>query len=139
MSVIIRASPSWKKRIFEYIDGFNVYLAAFDDPPETNRDQKITTKIYLVLLSCCMLILVNYTAFTPQTFSIKVENPSLVEYQRLEAKFNRTLSCPCSQIAISPGSFVNISVQFHQVSLRKGARDIWRVFDKNCDVEDKVL
>lgn len=115
MPVIVRRTRSWKDILINNLRDLNVYTAAFDDPVEIRRDQIVSTRVYLILLVFCMLALVNYTAFSPQTFSMKVNNPTFAEYEHLEAKYSSRLSCSCSKIAVSPGSFVNINVSFHQV------------------------
>lgn len=115
MSNIIKKMLSSTTKVLKWLRDLNVYVAAYDDTPEVRRDQIVASKVYLVLLLICMLVLINYTAFSQQTINEKVENTSFTEYKRLSSMYSNTLSCSCSQIAVSLGSFISINVKFHQV------------------------
>lgn len=56
-----------------------------------------------------------FTAFTQQTHIITVYNPSEDIFQKLYAKHSATLQCPCNQIEIPYGTFINLSYTFHPV------------------------
>lgn len=60
-------------------------------------------------------ILVLFTSITTQTVTVVVSNPSLNRYKELQMSNPSTLKCPCSNSTMSYGTFVSLSVIFHQV------------------------
>lgn len=100
-----------------YLRKLNVYTEAYEDTPEVRADQIISTRVLLILLINTMTILVVYTALSWQTFTVEVNNPSESDYLRLQSMYPNTITCPCSQLTISAGSFITIDATFHQVCL----------------------
>lgn len=81
------------------------------------RSERISTRVYLSLLSLSLIILVFYVGFSSQTITLTINNPSLDEYERLYVKYRSTLSCPCSYISTTNGQFINISFTLHPICL----------------------
>ncbi|CAF3129137.1 unnamed protein product [Rotaria sp. Silwood2] len=75
----------------------------------------ISTRIYLVLLTLAVLILIIYVEPDGQTQVFTVQNPSLTIYEILKKKDVNTLSCPCSQVTIPYTTFVSMSTLFHPI------------------------
>ena len=119
MPTINTAVHSSKNQILKFIGNLNAYTAAHEDTPEIHRNQILATRVYFVLLALCMLVLVQYTALSRQTINGKMANPSLIDYERLAMIYPDTLSCSCSQIAVSTGLFITIETAFHQVCCTK--------------------
>jgi hypothetical protein len=79
------------------------------------RSAIIATRIYIILITMAVFILVFFTAFGQQTELITIKNPSEDVFQALYTKYSSTLQCPCNQIEISYKTFINISYTFHPV------------------------
>lgn len=75
----------------------------------------ITSRIYAVLLSAGIIILMLINGLTQVTTTVTVQSPSLAIYEKLQAEFSNTLSCPCKQIATPYNTFLTITVSYHQV------------------------
>lgn len=81
------------------------------------REERWSTRLYLVLLCVTLVTLVFYAALRSQTETITVRDPSKKIFDELELKYSNTLQCPCTKIAIEYGRFVHIEPSFHQVNL----------------------
>ncbi|UJR29678.1 hypothetical protein I4U23_017226 [Adineta vaga] len=77
--------------------------------------QKIITRVYLILLTGSLLVLLLFTSLSTQTTSITISNPSLIVYKDLQMLYSNTLNCPCSTMAIPYRTFIKLSPIFHQV------------------------
>ncbi|CAF1379037.1 unnamed protein product [Adineta steineri] len=93
-------------------------LNLFDDESthiETIRRQRISTRVYIVVLSISMCIIAMYTMFSdrhkPQLFL----NPSQNDYNRLLTSYSESLKCPCKNISIEYKHFIQINTTFHAV------------------------
>ncbi|CAF1376096.1 unnamed protein product [Adineta steineri] len=93
-------------------------LNLFDDESthiETIRRQRISTRVYIVVLSISMCIIAMYTMFSdrhkPQIFL----NPSQNDYNRLLKSYSELLKCPCKNISIEYKHFIQINTTFHVV------------------------
>lgn len=82
---------------------------------EIIRRERWSTRAYIILLIITLLVLIIYTALGIETVHVIVSKPSLETYQELSLKYFQTLKCPCSQIAVKYGQFINIQPIYHQV------------------------
>ena len=74
------------------------------------------SRIYAILLSISILIIVVYKGLDQITITESVLFPSLATFDRLQAMYPNTLSCSCQQIAVPFGTFGSIYATLHQVS-----------------------
>ena len=77
----------------------------------------MSSRLYAVLLSGCICILILFYGFSQQTISETVVLPSLGQFERLEALYPTTISCPCRQIAVPFLNFSIVSFTSHPVSV----------------------
>ena len=78
-------------------------------------DGLYSTRLYIISYIIGIIVLVFYTSISVQIRSITVDEPSLNEYERLYAKYGRTLICPCSHLSMSYSSIIHLEAQYHQV------------------------
>lgn len=83
---------------------------------EIVRQERWSTRVYLLLLISALVVLIIYTALGIQTIHVIVNDPSFDEFQTLQLKYAETLRCPCSQIAVKYKSFLRIQPTYHPVS-----------------------
>jgi hypothetical protein len=88
-----------------------------DQPNYAQRDQVISTRVYLLLLAVSICILVLFTSLSTRITSITVSQPSIETYKVLETAHSATLACPCQRIGVPCSSFLSIQSFQHQVSL----------------------
>ena len=79
------------------------------------RNERISTRIFLILLILSILIVIIYTAQVSVTHTIDVKEPSFEQFQLLSSLYSGTLHCPCDTIAIPHSTFIDLKPQFHQL------------------------
>ncbi|CAF4020073.1 unnamed protein product [Adineta steineri] len=102
----------------------------FQDIDETNeediKNQKISTIIFLILLTISIVALFLYSSLTPITKTIVVEQPSLSDYTQLEEKYSNTLLCACTSVSNEYNKFiVSFTPTFNQVCSGDFVSDKW--------------
>lgn len=119
MSSLSARARSLLQLMVKYLSELNVYVAAVEDTPADRHSQILSTRLYICLLTVSMVIVLQYTALSSQTIKIRVNNPSLNQIETLLLMHSSTLSCPCSQIAVSTDTLVTLKISFHQVSIAR--------------------
>ncbi|UJR12454.1 hypothetical protein I4U23_016630 [Adineta vaga] len=105
----------WQK-IFIQIREFNLFdNTIIRQDPFKLRTTIISTRIYFILLTLFVTILVIFTATRTHLQTFNVYYPTYITFENLYEKYSSTLRCPCNQITIPYGSFVSISPQYHPV------------------------
>jgi hypothetical protein len=79
------------------------------------QNERISTRIFVVMLIVSILIIFSYTAQVNITQTIEVKYPSYELFQSLSIRYPQTLRCPCNNVAISHGSFIFLQPEFHQL------------------------
>jgi hypothetical protein len=99
--------------------------AATRSNPHHLRTAIISTRLYIVLLTIAVFILVLFTALAQKTQTVTIRNPSQDVFQQLYFQYSTTLQCPCSQVEISYRTFINISYDLHPVCSSVFVSDTW--------------
>ncbi|CAF1609494.1 unnamed protein product, partial [Adineta ricciae] len=98
-------------------------------PPAANdydlQNQKISTRVYVTLLTIVLIILLIYNSIETITKTITVKTPSLNEYLHLYSKYPQSLTCPCTDISIEYEKFVEVQYSFHQVCTSDFVSEQW--------------
>jgi hypothetical protein len=88
-------------------------------PPTTDeyelQNERISTRIFIILLTIILTILLLYTSLESVTKTVNVETPTLAQYSQLYATYPQTLTCACTTISINYGKFFDVEYSFHQV------------------------
>ncbi len=80
------------------------------------RQQRYSTRVYLILLFTAMSILTLFTSLRMQTISVTIKMPTSTEFIQLYDQYSLTLNCPCSHTTIKYNDLMlNIKPQYHQV------------------------
>jgi hypothetical protein len=76
-----------------------------------------TTRIYLVLLTLAVIILVIYTWIETETQIVKILNPSQQQFDELRSdpQHSATLDCPCQNIIVPYQAFISMKPHYHQL------------------------
>jgi hypothetical protein len=110
-----RATILWQQSI-HYIRNLNFFASR---PPSidehTLHTQRISTRLFIVLLTGAMTILLLYTSLIRITKTVNIESPSFEQYSHLYLTYSRSLTCPCSKISINYGKFIHVEYTLHQV------------------------
>jgi hypothetical protein len=88
-------------------------------PPSTDeyelQNERISTRIFILLLTLILTILLLYTSLESVTKTVNVKTPTLAQYSQLYATYPETLTCPCTTISVNYGKFLHVEYSFHQV------------------------
>ena len=113
-------------KIFQSVRMLNLFPSL---PPSTDayrlKTEVISTRLYLLALIICFLILIVYKAVETNVETIIIKTPSFETYQHLYDEQNETLSCPCSTIASDYKEFLDIKPIFHQLCTSDFVQTEW--------------
>ncbi|CAF1046530.1 unnamed protein product [Adineta ricciae] len=114
----VRHLTWWMKQL-------NLFKAAANRTVDDVRQQRITTRCYLFLFACSIVILVSFTSVTTQTVTVVASNPSLNRYKQLQMSNPSTLKCPCSNSTMPYSTFASLSASFHQLCSSNLVSEEW--------------
>ena len=103
---------------------FNLFKSGLNQPDILQRE-RLSTRLYLLLISVALITLILYTAFGTETIHVVIHDPTLETYETLYSKYVETLKCPCSQIAVKYSQFIDIVPIYHQVCSSSFVTDEW--------------
>ncbi|UJR19487.1 hypothetical protein I4U23_022616 [Adineta vaga] len=80
------------------------------------KQQRIATRFYILLFLFSIGILFIFLNLNTRINSLTISSPNLSTFEELQAKYSLTLTCRCSNIAISYSAFVSIQpLTYHQI------------------------
>jgi hypothetical protein len=103
---------------------WNLFKNALSDAQSVHHE-RLSTRIYILLLMCFLLGAGIFTAFTLRTAEKIQYSPSQSTFEQLWKNYRNTLKCPCSRFAIAYEEFVVAHVQFHQVCSSEFVTQLW--------------
>ncbi len=77
----------------------NLYKTTSTDEIDL-RQQRIQTRIYLVLFISCLSVILGYTAIIDRSITKTLVMPSIADYEHLLDFYSVDLNCPCTRISI---------------------------------------
>ncbi|CAF1587252.1 unnamed protein product, partial [Adineta steineri] len=115
MSINERVRTLYQKSKFFFLN-LNLFPSV---PPTTHehqlRNQRISTRLFIFLLTILLFILLLYTSLINITETVNVKAPSIIEYEQLYNSYSQTLTCECTQVSIKYEKFIQIQYTLHQV------------------------
>ena len=100
--------------IHEKFTLLNLFDSQSSDPTVIRREI-YSSRLLILLLIISVFILTLYTSISVQTKSETVKWPSQSVYENLLNQYSNSLQCPCGNMSILYGKFVNIIPSMHQV------------------------
>ena len=80
------------------------------------RQQRYSTRLYLILLLIGLSILILFTSLRMQTISVTRTKPTLTEFEDLYNQYPLTLNCPCNQTTIKYNQFIHyMKPQYYEI------------------------
>ncbi|CAF1310712.1 unnamed protein product [Didymodactylos carnosus] len=105
----------FRDRIKTSLISFNIY----DKYPSENQhviaNERIATRIYVILMTLALLVIILFTSFTHRTVIKQKNKPNQLEFDKLYAKYSHKLVCPCSQISILYDTFIMFEPELHTI------------------------
>ena len=100
----------------------NLFNSEIEDVEKT-KNEKRSTRIYLILLITSIVILAFYYCTTPFVQTNIIQSPSFSEYSSL-LQYS-TLKCSCSKISVKYQEFLQITPFYHELCQSDFVSDEW--------------
>ena len=94
------------------IISLNLFQDELPQTPERLYCQRIKTRLFLVLLMISVAAFGFYLFLFRQNEVMTISKPSVDTYKELYDQHSTNLKCPCSQLSVPYGKFVNINIYF---------------------------
>ena len=114
------------RSLFDFIKSHLFELNLFNTgtpDEETIRNERRSTRLYLILLIISVVILALYYSIISYTQTIVIQSPTFIQYSGLVQE--RSLNCPCSTISIKYDKFVQIEPYYHELCQSDFVSDEW--------------
>mgnify|MGYP001034385167 FL=1 len=115
----------WRKTK-NFYQNLNLFTSV---PPSTDehqlKNERISTRLYILLLFGLIIILLLYTSIITITQTINVEKPTFGQYSHLYSAHSQTLTCPCAKISINYEYFLQIQYDLHPICSSVFITDDW--------------
>ncbi|CAF1135271.1 unnamed protein product [Didymodactylos carnosus] len=118
------ARPLWS-RLKDRLQQLNFFSDIEKQTAHDVRNQYLSTRIFLLLFTIALVLLVLYTSVEPISVTETVQRPTFSTYERLNAHYTQTLVCPCETIAIPYDNFVSFGPKYHQVCQSDFVSERW--------------
>jgi hypothetical protein len=105
-----------------YLVQLNLFYSGVEDE-QTIKNERRSTRLYLVLLIVSMIISTFYYTIVPYTEIVLKESPSLNEY--LTLVHHSSLQCPCSKVGIAYEKFIEIEPFYLEICQSNFISDDW--------------
>ena len=101
---------AWKKAL----PGLNLFATGSTDMV-TLRQERMSTRIYLLLLLSSIIVIIIYTVAPTNMINQRIDSPPSSAYQALLARHGSSLHCPCTQISLPYRDLLVSNATYHQV------------------------
>ncbi|CAF1094407.1 unnamed protein product [Didymodactylos carnosus] len=116
--------PPWS-RLKDRFQELNFFSGIEEKTAHDVRNQHLSTRIFLVLFTSALVVLVLYTSVEPITVTKTVQQPNFSTYKQLNAHYTQTLVCPCKTITIPYDNFISFDPKYHQVCQSDFVSERW--------------
>ncbi|CAF1364363.1 unnamed protein product [Adineta steineri] len=99
----------------DFVISFNLFKDPYKQSAHDLNNQRITTRVFIILMIITLSLLILYTSLTIVTETVTVRQPTTDVYTVLQTKYSQTLVCPCTQITIDYEKFISFHPTFHQI------------------------
>jgi hypothetical protein len=90
-----------------------------------HSEQILSTRLFLLLLFFSLLIIIIYASLTIRTHHVTLEQFSLNDFERLEARYPTTINVRCTHVSNSYRKFFYLSPKFHQICSSSFVKKRW--------------
>jgi hypothetical protein len=93
----------------------NLFEGQGPHTPTSVLRERIATRLFMLLLIVGSTAFVIYSFFSVTNRIVTVTQPPLASYEQLYRDHADTLQCPCSQLSVPNGAFLNVTFILQQV------------------------
>ena len=105
----------YKQILKNFIIKFNLYKNPNKRSIEQIQYQRISTRIFVILLTVSLIVLLVYVSLENVTQTITVKNPPIERFNILYQQYSDNLRCPCKTSSIKYQTFIQFDPQFHSI------------------------
>ncbi|CAF0769385.1 unnamed protein product [Adineta steineri] len=118
-------SQLWQK-LSSTVRNFNLFSSTTLSTDEHQlQNQRISTRLFIILLTLSLTILVLYTSLINVTKTIDISSPTIAQYSQLYSTYPQTLDCTCTDISIDYDKFLQVNYTLHQICTSTFITDGW--------------
>ena len=105
----------WRK-IIEQVHEFNIFSSLpLSEDPRVLKNQKISTWLFILLLTISIAVLLFYSIFIPVQKTVTVKQPTYDQYLTLYSKYLNNLQCPCKTVSVTYERFLQLNYTLHHI------------------------
>ncbi|CAF1136632.1 unnamed protein product [Adineta steineri] len=118
------------KRFFRLIKQTLIELNLFQRVPPSQdedilRQERYTTRLYIILSIIALIILTIFTSIEPQTIHVTSERLSPEQFNQLYQQYPQTLDCPCTKTTIDYRLICSIKPRYHEICSSEFVSSRW--------------
>ena len=83
--------------------------------PLSLKNQKISTWLFILLLTISIAVLLFYSIFIPVQKTVTVKQPTYDQYLTLYSKYLNNLQCPCKTVSVTYERFLQLNYTLHHI------------------------
>ena len=132
--------PNLSRRSWLFLRHLNLFPSIPPSIDEADlRMQRLSTRLFVVLLTLSITILAGYSLLVRVTRTINVKAPSFTQYSHLDSTYSQSLTCPCSQISVDYAHIFHVQYILHEVCSSAFVTDAWIKSLSPPDIGERVL
>ena len=110
-------------RLLSYLRELNLFQPKGNtvENEEERRSNIIATRLYLIILTLCLICLAFTLKLNDHTTTLALQTPTINQFETLPVD----AQCPCYHLAFSYGDFITVQATFHQVCSSDFVSDRW--------------
>ena len=112
-------------KIKDFVIALNLYKDPEKQSVDDIRQQRISSRLFIVLMIIALSILVLYTSLVIVTKTVTIKQPTVNVYTELQTKYSQTIVCPCTQMSINYEKFISFDPTFHQICSSDFVTEQW--------------
>ncbi|CAF1483932.1 unnamed protein product [Adineta steineri] len=125
-------SQLWQK-LSSAVRDFNLFPSTTPSTDEHHlRNQRISTRIFIILLTLSLTALISYISLINVTQTIYINSPTITQYSQLYSTYPQTLTCACTQVSISYDKFLQVNYKLHQICASIFVTNYWISYFTNA-------
>ena len=97
----------------------------FWSPVLNYAEQILSTRLFLLFLFVSLLVITTYASLVIRTHTVTMEEFSLSDFERIEARYPGTISVHCTQVSNPLEKLIHLSIKFHPICSSSFIRDKW--------------
>ncbi|CAF0735488.1 unnamed protein product [Adineta steineri] len=104
-----------QQKLKRFILTFNLFKNPNKRSHEQLQHQRISTRLFFVIIIITLIILLLNISFEDVTHTIITKNPTVAEFNKLYEQYPNTVQCPCNTLSIEYQQFLTFEPRLHAI------------------------